>query len=318
MKIQIIGQKPHPIHRVSTGWYSFDHAFINKAGQTGFPVRGMVELYGPTGVGKSTMSLGLSGKVAGLENKNIEFADIEGFDPDYVISILEMAGFTGGLHFVAGKTDEETLDDIIENLSKHDIMMGIFDSVGVVSPIAEIEGDLGEANMGRRAKLLAQFSRKLTHLMKNKPDTSVIMINHQHPRMGSRGYYTPGGETLGYLSPIRIHVKKTSDSFSNGYCIEGTVKKNRYGIEQETFNLFVLAGQGVHDGLTAVMDCRTYKLATKERVIKIGDESFGYMKDILKKAEQGDDDFFIPFHEALKGLDNDRTEEPDQNDRRNR
>ena len=316
MKIKIIGQKPHPIHKVSTGWYSFDQAFINADGQTGFPVRGMVELYGPTGVGKSTMALGLSGKIASIDNRNIEFADIEGFDPNYVISILEMAGFEGGLHFVSGKTDEEALDEVIDNISKHDIEMGIFDSVGVVSPISEIEGDLGEANMGRRAKLLAQFSRKLTHLMKAKPDTSVIMINHQHPRIGGRGWYTPGGETIGYLSPVRIHVKKSSDTFSNGYCIEGTVKKHRYGVELLTFNLFVLSGYGIHDGLTALMDCRTNKLANKDRVIKMGDESFGYMKDILKKAEQGDNDFFIPFQEALKGLDNDRTEEPKKTNRR--
>lgn len=304
MNIKIIGQEPPPIKRVQTGWYSFDQSFVNRSGELGLPLRGIIELYGSTGIGKTTLALAVSGRVGSLTKREIGFADVEQVDPQYLYHVLEMSRFDQGIHLIYGKTDEETLDDLILKVEKNDLVMSVFDSIGAVSPNAEIKGDLGEANMGRRALLLAQFSRKLTHKLQTNPDTAVILINHQHPRMGGRGMITPGGETVKYLSTVKIHIAQTKDSFSNGVCLLGTVKKNRFGYRGGQFHIFVLYGYGVHDGLTAVMDCKMYKLATKDRTIKIGDQSFGYMKDILKKAEEGDDEFFEPFHQALREMKN--------------
>lgn len=311
MNIKIVGQEPPPILRVKTGWHSFDRAFINRNGEIGFPIRGIIELYGATSIGKTTFALAIAGRLGSIQKREIGFADIEQIDPENLQFILEMSHFNGNIHVIQGKTDEETLDELIDNIVKNDLVMSVFDSVGAVSPNAEAKGDIGEANMGRRALMLNQFSRKLTHKLQNNPDVGVIMINHQHPRMGGRGMLTPGGETMKYLSTVKIHIAQTPDSFSSGVCLIGTVKKNRFGYKDRQFNIFILYGYGVHDGLTALMDCRMHKIATKDRggSVKIGDQSFGYMKNILKKAEAGDDEFFQPFHEALKGVSDDRIEE---------
>jgi len=64
------------------------------------------------------------------------------------------------------------------------------------------------------------------------------------------------------------------------------------------FFLFNLAGWGIHPGLTAVYDCLLLGLAKKERVVKLGDQSFGYMKDLIDGAD--DLEMFAPFIKALK------------------
>jgi len=289
---------------VQTGWYSFDHAFINRSGEIGLPVRGIIELYGSTTIGKTTLALAIAGRLGAIENREIGYADIEQVDPHYLYHVLEMSRFEGGVHIIQGKTDEEALDQLIDTIVKNDLIMSVFDSIGAVSPNSELDGDLGEANMGRRAKLIAQFSRKLTHKLQTNPDVGVIMLNHQHPRIGGRGMTNPGGETMKYLATEKIHIAQTKDQFSNGVCLLGTVKKNRFGYRDNQFHIFILYGYGVHDGMTAVMDCKRYGLATKSRTIKLGDQSFGYMKDILKKAEEGDDEFFEPFHQALREMNN--------------
>ena len=66
-----------------------------------------------------------------------------------------------------------------------------------------------------------------------------------------------------------------------------------------TFLLFVLSGKGIHRGLTAVVDCLELGLAESQKVIKIGDTSFGYLKNITEEAQAGNEDFFQPFIDLL-------------------
>jgi hypothetical protein len=185
--------------------------------------------------------------------------------------------------------------------------VGIVDSVGAISPISEAEGDLGAANMGRRALIMAQFTRKSLKLLRDS-NKVIFMINHSYPVIGGRGSESPGGEVKKYLASIRIqvrrkYVKGKYEEFPDGsYILEGTIKKNRWGYKDRTFNLFVLAGKGVHLGLTAMYDCVALKKATKDKVIKIGDTSFGRLKEIVDKAQEGNDEFFIPFFDALNSI----------------
>lgn len=302
-----------PVKRIITELHSFDRSFINANGDIGFPIGKITELYGSTGIGKSTVAYGLCGLIAKTLNGNISLVDLEDFDPEFLITILETVGFTGDIFSILKDDDEETLDELISNFwdEKKNCVVGILDAIGSISPISERSGELGEANMGRRARLMAQFSRKAIYALRTADDyKSLFLINHQHPKIGGRGFVIPGGETKGYLSSIRIHLKRKyrgskEELFPDGsYVVEGIIKKNKWGFNDNTFHLFMLAGKGIHPGLTALYDGIELGLVDRSRTIKIGDNSFGYLKDVVQKAHEQNNEFFQPFFDVLKDNSN--------------
>jgi hypothetical protein len=308
MTIKIIGTAPK-VTRIRTNWYSFDRAFVNSNNDIGFPIGKGLELYGPPHCGKSTVSYGLAGKIAYKQEKNISLLDLEGFDPDFFSVVLENAGFDGIVNLIQEKTDEEALDELVKSLRK-DNCVGVLDSIGAVSVIAEQEGEIGERHVGNRGSGMAQFSRKSIKVMRDEEEKgfprSIIATNHALPIIGGRGKWTPGGEVKRYLFSLQIDMKRKYvsggyEEFPDGsYVIEGTVVKNRWGIRGRKFNLFILSGRGVSDELTAVYDCLILNLAKKDRVIKIGDSSFGYLKNIVDEARNNNTVFFEPFFELLE------------------
>ncbi len=305
MSITILGDAP-TVSRFQTGLWSFDRAFENRKGEIGFPLGKGVEIFGPTNCGKSTITYGLSGLIAGAQGKDIALADLEGFDPDFLTTVLENAGFSGNVHYIQKDDDEEVLDELVVLLRDKKTSIGILDSIGAISPLAEQEGAIGEANMGRRARIMAQFTRKCLKILRSQDAPTMFMINHSYPRIGGVGSETPGGEVKKYLNTIRIQVKRRFykgkyEEYPDGsYLIEGTVVKNRWGYKDRKFLLFVLSGKGIHRGMTALFDGMEMGLVERKKTISIGDQKFGYLKDIVAKAQEGDGDFFQPFFDVLK------------------
>lgn len=306
MTIELTGNPPECKRKI-TGFYSLDRAFINNRHEIGVPVGVGMELFGVNQTGKSTFSYGFAGVLA--DPPGIALADFEGFDPDTLLGILETVKFDGKAHIVTGKDDEDVLDTLIKTLSKPDFSVGILDSIGAISPISELEGEIGEANMGRRAMAVAQFTRKALHLFRNNADTpkTILMINHWYPKIGSRGYDTPGGEVKKYLASIRILLRRKEEFPDGSYVLEGVVYKNRWGYKERRFYIFMLAGKGMHRGLTAMYDGTLVGLVERKKVIKIGDVSYGYIKGMTEEARMGNDEFFQPFIDALKDETHDIT-----------
>lgn len=300
MNFKIVGN-PEPITRVETGLYSFDRAFTNKAGALGLPVHGIMEVSGFTGTGKTTTSLSLAGILGAKLEKNIAFAPIEKFDPEYTQKIIEGTDFAGELHYVSEETDEKMLTSLVNKVFDDELpfCVGIFDSIGALSPISELQGDFGEANMGRRAKLLAQFSRRIDHKLMTKPHRLIIVNNHLHPNIGGRGWSTPGGETIKFISSMQMGIKVCEKWDDGSFAIEGTVRKNRFGFNERQFWMIILSGFGVHRGLTALYDGYKCGVVNRKGWVKIGDENFGRLKEVFQKARDGDTEFFQPFYDVL-------------------
>ena len=303
--VKLTGSVPK-LKRVKTGLYSFDHSFINRKGETGLPIHG-IELYGPSHCGKSTVCQSISGIVAKELNGNIAFVDFEGCDAELLESIMDTQEYDGDVHFVLEETDEDTLGALVALLRDENYVLGILDSIGAVSPISEQQGNIGEANMGRRALAMAQFSRKMLKVLRDNENKCIFSINHAYPRIGGLGKETPGGRVKDYLFSNRIemkrrYVKSGWQEYPDGsYVIEGKVVKNRWGLRLLPFLLFVLSGKGVHKGMTTMFDCIELGLATSKNVVKIGDKSYGRLKPIIDSAQEGDEEFFQPFYDLLKG-----------------
>ncbi len=304
MPIKIIGTLP-TITRIITGLYSFDQAFMSAGGKIGFPLA-LTEIAGPYSCGKSTLAYSLCGLLSVLLKKefvivgptDITLADFEGFDPDFLLAVLKHSGFDGNVKVIQEDTDGKVLDALIDSI-KGDYAFGILDSVAAISPVSEIEGEIEEANMGRRAKMMAQFSRKTMRILRVKSHKAVFMINHVHANIGSFGTVTPGGVSKNYLSALILRVKRKEEFPDQSYIIEGTVRKNRFGYRNRKFYLFVLAEKGIHLGLTAMYDCFLLGLAERGKTIKIGDQKFGYLKGLVEKAHAGENETFEPFIKLL-------------------
>jgi len=297
MPIKIIGTLPK-VTRITTGLYSFDQAFMSAGGKIGFPLA-LTEIAGPTNCGKSTLSYSLCGLLSTLVSpSDIALADFEGYDPDFLLSILKHSKFDGKVKTIQEDTDGKVLDGLIDSI-KGSYSFGILDSVAAISPVSEIEGEIEEANMGRRAKMMNQFCRKMMRVLRDESHKAVFMINHVHANIGGFGSVTPGGVSKNYLSAVIMRVKRKEEFPDQSYVIEGTVRKNRFGYRGRKFYLFVLAEKGIHLGLTAMYDCFLLGLAERSKTIKIGDQKFGYLKALVEKAHAGDTETFEPFVSLL-------------------
>lgn len=315
MPVEIITNSPS-LSRLGTGIPSLDIAVGNPhttPPEWGMPQRAIVEIAGRQHSGKSTLALGLAARM--YKKGKILVADIEAVqDPNYVVNLLEEAGFDGTIEYISvvenkkPRQHAEVLQELGERLSEEDVVAGIFDSVSSYQPIREEAGDIGDANMGRRAQEIGQFTRiAVKNLMNSEEAKNVFVINHTYQVMGQMYRDTAGGDMLKNTSSARIQIKREAQSHVGTYkgrddfWATGKVVKNRYGGKGRDFSLFFLAGHGVHLGMTAVFECLNQKIATKKHGrVYLDDENYGFISALIEEAENGNEEFFAPFHAALE------------------
>lgn len=314
MPVDVIGSYPE-IVRARTGLYSLDWAFSSR-GNLGVPMRTILELYGYTNAGKSTLAYYLAGKVTNKGKVNV--ADLEAADIEYIKQALENTGMDGQVEILdliddKGKPipHEEILQTAVRSIKEETTRAVILDSVGAIIPIAEASGDFGEAFMGKRAKLVSQFSRSVnSHLMTKDSPSLCIVINHVHSIIGGRGHVTAGGENLKYLAASRVMIwnnetitaeEDAGSEFPIGFLVSGKLEKLRYGGRGREFSYYIVPGYGVHEGASAMFDCFNLGLAERGATVKIDGKSLGYLKkDLLSYAYEGKQRKFDPFKEELQ------------------
>jgi RecA/RadA recombinase len=310
MSVEITGNYP-AILRKESGLFSLDLA-LSSRGELGIPMRSIMELYGYTNVGKSTLSYYLAGHLT--EKGTVVDCDLENADRKYYQRALVNSGLSGIGHLIDSVDDkkkpiphEVMLGDMATRFVDEETGACILDSIGAVQPLAEKEGDFGEAFMGKRAKLVAQVSRNLVNSLRNKSRPSVaFIINHVHSVIGGRGHITAGGDTLKYLAAIRI-MMWTEEPFADdeehpiGFLVRGKVEKLRYGGRGREFTFYIVPDYGVHAGASAMFDCFNLELAERGTTVKIGKKSLGYIKkEFLEYAAEGKQRKFAPFQEELE------------------
>lgn len=294
-------QSPGDVKRFSTLLRTFDLAIGG-----GLPYRICTEIAGPTYVGKTTLALHLAGVAA--KARRVIICPLETTDPYYVEQATSLAGHTGKIwyapyHDAKGKPlgDEDMVDAFGDELRDgKDVGAAVFDSIGAISPIGEQEGSVADANMGRRAKIVANFLRKAERSVQRwrEDDCNLFMLNHLHPNMGMAGQSTVGGKAIEYHCILQLRLY-SEQKFDDGSLLDqGTIYKIRFrgdARNRATFNLFIKAGKGVHIGLTALHDCLSYELATKDNGrITMGGKSYGHLSKMIEE-KWDDDDLYQPF-----------------------
>ena len=207
---------------ISTGSISLDLALGGK----GIPRGRVIEIFGPEGSGKTTLSLHVianAQKAGGV----VAFIDAEhALDPSYAKKVGVQLD---DLLISQPDTGEQALD-IAEMLIRSNAVDAIvIDSVAALVPKAEIEGAMGDIHVGLQARLMSQAMRKLTAAI-SKTRTCMMFINQIRMKIGvmfGNPETTPGGRALKFYSSVRVDVRRIG-SIKNA---EGTVLGNRVRVK---------------------------------------------------------------------------------------
>lgn len=191
------------VESISTGSLTLDLAL----GIGGIPRGRVIEIFGPESSGKSTLAQHI---VAEAQKKGglAAYIDAEhALDPDYAKAIgvnLE------DLLVSQPDTGEQALE-ITETLVRSSAVdVVVIDSVAALTPRAEIEGEMGDAQMGLQARLMSQALRKLSGAI-SKSKTTVVFINQLRMKIGvmfGNPETTPGGLALKFYSSVRLDIRR--------------------------------------------------------------------------------------------------------------
>lgn len=316
MSISFVGDVFNSTERVLTQCHSLDWALGDALGNLGYPLRSVTELYGSKGTGKTTFATSIMGIVASKLQKNITLLDWEGQSKETIEGILTAQKFYGTVDYLLNKgkeSPEDTLERFVEKITDCEQNVGLMDSLGAFTPSALLEGKIGDANMGVMAREIGQFTSKVVHFTRQADEPgAVFLTNHLHPKIGSMvsGQDTSGGEKKKFLSHVRIDLKRayignSPVDFGESYLLKGHVDHNRFGYPKRDFYVFIVGGQGIHVGLTALWDCVLAGKATLSAkaikdsvVVNLDGQDFGKFRTILK--EKDNPEFFVPFVNALR------------------
>ena len=271
MAIKIEGTFPK-ISRVPTGLYGLNAALADTH-SAGLPDRGGVEIYGRWETGKSTLAYYLSGWVRA--KGRIVLIDLEGAArKDYLEACLKHSGFSGVLKVVSyerdGKmrTHEDMLQEGADSLYDPDVGCLILDSAAMTRPVMEAEGDLDEAFMGRRAQVLAKWSRRWNNIVNYMPDNKlVIVVNHMLQDMQGYGKISPGGDTLKFGIFARLWIRRRETFDDGAFVSEVAVEKLRFGgrAKNRKTEVVFLPGIGVSPELSNLWTAMDLGMARRRK-----------------------------------------------------
>ncbi|ACV67612.1 recombinase RecA [Desulfohalobium retbaense] len=189
---------------IPTGSVGLDLAL----GIGGIPRGRVVEIYGPESSGKTTLALEIIAQ-AQKGGGNAAFVDAEhALDVNYA---RRLGVKTDELVVSQPDYGEQALEiaDLLVRSGALDVI--VVDSVAALIPQAELEGNMGETQVGSQARLMSHAMRKLTGSI-HRSKTSVIFINQIRMKIGMTGYGSPetttGGNALKFYSSVRLDIRR--------------------------------------------------------------------------------------------------------------
>ncbi len=278
---------------ISTGSVSLDFAI----GIGGVPRGRIVEIYGPESSGKTTVCLHIlaeAQKTGGI----VAFIDAEhALDTQYA---KRLGVDVANLLLSQPDYGEQALEIVDTLVRSNALDVIVIDSVAALVPRSEIEGDMGDPQMGVQARLMSQALRKITGAV-SRSKTCVIFTNQLRSKIGvmfGNPETTTGGNALKFYSSVRLDIRRIS-AIKNGDEVVGArtkvkVVKNKVAppFKQVEFDIMY------NEGISKVGDL--IDLGVDKGIIKKSGAWFSFGEDRFQGREQ----FRTSLHENTEMLNN--------------
>jgi len=253
--VRLSNDKVVPVEVISTGVLPLDMAL----GVAGLPLGRIVEFYGPPSSGKSTLAMH---SIAEAQKRGMICAYIDAehaIDPIYAKAL---GVNLDELLLSQPSTAEEGLEITIRLAETGMVSLIVVDSVAALTPRAELEGEMGDANVGLQARLMGKALRKLAGPAFDN-NTLVIFINQLRESIGKMygpSEYTPGGKALPYYASVRLDIRRiktiTKGDEATANRTKVKVVKNKVAAPYRQAEFDLEYGVGVPKA-NALIDCAT-------------------------------------------------------------
>lgn len=277
--IMKLGEAPKiNIGVIPTGSLGIDSAL----GIGGLPRGRIIEIFGPESSGKTTLTLHVIAE-AQKQGGVCAFIDAEhAMDPEYASKL----GVKINDLLISQPDNGEQALEICESLvrsGKVDVV--VVDSVAALTPKDEIEGDMGQQQMGKQARLMSQALRKLTAIAA-KSKTVIIFINQIRMQIGvmfGNPETTPGGKALKFYTSIRIDIRKIAQ-IKKGEDVVGArtrvkIVKNKIAAPFKQTEFDIMFGEGISS------EGEILALGEKYKIIEKSGATYSYTPEGEKKEK---------------------------------
>jgi recombination protein RecA len=268
-----------PMEAVSTGAISIDYAL----GIGGLPRGRVIEIFGPESSGKTTLALQAIAEAQKLGGM-AAFVDAEhALDAQYA----QKLGVDLDNLLVSQPDNGEQALEIVEVLIRsNSVDVVVVDSVAALVPKAEIEGEMGEAQMGLQARLMSQALRKLTGVV-SKSKTILIFINQLREKIGvmfGNPETTTGGRALKFYASVRIDIRRIASIKDGDQVIGGRTRvkvvKNKVAPPFREAEFDIMYGEGIS------REGDLIDLAVEKRIVEKSGAWFAYSGERLGQGRE--------------------------------
>lgn len=214
----------------------------------GYPKGRIIEIFGPESSGKTTLALHAIAQVQKMGGR-AAFIDAENaIDPVYA---RNLGVDIDELILSQPDSGEQGLNIMLMLIESGAVDLAVVDSVAALVPQAELDGEMGDLQVGSQARMMSKAMRKLAGLM-NHNECTAIFINQLREKVGvvyGNPETTPGGRALKFYSSVRIDIRK-ADAIKNGSDIVGNkvrvkVVKNKVAPPFKQAVLEIIYGEGL-------------------------------------------------------------------------